>query len=249
MDLKILVRRESEEIQIEAKGMDKKEFLNVMDRIIPHPTEATYNDIKLDPDKYGKLVLTDEENLPEGTEITFDQETLDKIKAEQLNEATIKKLQFPSLDEAIAPKKKGFGQFNTKKLPILKETEGTATSIGELLAGKMGREEVTELVHDIDPSKTPEAGKEGIPDFYKTGKKYNDKGDPKYKTHYECPKCYETGRHYVYLTTKKVACHNCSSTLEVVRANDVPVDSRFEMGEEHRDEQGNFFKATELIIS
>jgi hypothetical protein len=249
MDLKILVRRESEEIQIDAKGMDKKEFLNVMDRIIPHPTEATYNDIKLDPEilsQYERVVENVvEEAVESGVEI--DQEELDKLKAEALNEETIKKLQFPSLEEAT--KKKQFGTFPTKKLPIINDNRGDGVSIGEQLAERLGRKEVSDMVLSIDPSKTPEAGKEDIPDFWKTGKKYNDKGDPKYKTAYDCPKCYENGRHYVYKTTTKVACHNCSATLAVERANDVPVDSRFEMGEEHRDEQGNFFIAKELVIS
>lgn len=80
-------------------------------------------------------------------------------------------------------------------------------------------------------------------DYFRTGIKIkNDK--PNYRVGYDCPKCGNTGRHYVPQRTNTVTCHNCHSPLEVEPATMLGQG----FTEQHRDANGNFFVATSLSM-
>ena len=75
-------------------------------------------------------------------------------------------------------------------------------------------------------------------DFHHTGIKIKN-NKPHYRCGYSCPKCGESGRHYIPNTVKAVNCHQCQAPL-VVEAS---TDKGFGETDEHRDEHGNFFFA------
>jgi hypothetical protein len=143
------------------------------------------------------------------------EEAAEKLKAEEMNDLAIQNKDVSVITSALDKPK---------------------TSILD----RIGQEKLQELYNQTPPELV-EA--EGEPDFYHTGIKYtNDK--PRYRTFYECPRCGQSGRHYIPKNITQVACHNCQSQLEVVPAT----DKGFGHGEKFRDDYGNFFVAKTLVI-
>lgn len=73
-------------------------------------------------------------------------------------------------------------------------------------------------------------------EFYHTGIKYDDHNRPKYRCGYSCPKCGETGRHYIPFHVTRVSCHKCNTPLVVEPATKKGMGTT----DEHRDEHGNY---------
>lgn len=76
-------------------------------------------------------------------------------------------------------------------------------------------------------------------DYYHTGIKYTESGKPKYRLGYSCPKCGETGRHYIPLEVETVSCHKCQSALIVEPAT----SNGMGRTDKYRDHRGNYLIA------
>lgn len=126
----------------------------------------------------------------------------------------------------------------SKKLAFIDSAPRTMNSMEDLLGDQ---------IHKLYPP--IEVKEEDQPSFYHTGVKYKTfRGDtdvPHYRTHYSCPKCASTGRHYIPdANVKYIACHTCQTKLSV----DSATDKGFGFSEDHRDDYGNFFVARTMHI-
>lgn len=131
----------------------------------------------------------------------------------------------------------------SRKLPIVGEENRGTTPIAEILGDKL------QGFYDQNPPEKVEAKPEDKePDFYHTGVKYKSyRGDdnvPHFRAHYNCPRCGQSGRHYIPEKVDVISCHNCQSKLNVEPAT----KKGFKFAESHRDESGNFFVANTLKI-
>ena len=180
-----------------------------------------------------------------------DEETEEDIearkKAEELNDKAVQYATNIPPTIPVTPKK-SFGVFgaskNKRKLENLQSDARGTNSIASLL-GKAEEEtgasnEITVACDNIAKEK-----EDAQPDFYHTGIKYKDDGTPRYRLAYDCPKCGASGRHYIPSHITKVSCHQCQTGLVAVPAT----DKGFGTDESHRDEHGNYFRATTLYIS
>jgi len=78
---------------------------------------------------------------------------------------------------------------------------------------------------------------EADPIHWKTGIKYDEEGNPRYRTRYECCMCGNRGNQYEYKENKFTKCHKCNAKLKIVQAT--------KNGFPERDAFGNFYVANE----
>ncbi|PGZ33022.1 hypothetical protein COE54_20545 [Bacillus cereus] len=102
----------------------------------------------------------------------------------------------------------------TRKLPIV-EVNRSSFPIEEI--AKITKKEEADPIH------------------WKTGIKYDEEGNPRYRTRYECCMCGNRGNQYEYKEHKFTKCHKCNAKLKIVQAT--------ENGFPERDAFGNFYVA------
>ncbi|EEL84468.1 hypothetical protein bcere0029_58360 [Bacillus cereus AH1272] len=78
---------------------------------------------------------------------------------------------------------------------------------------------------------------EADPIHWKTGIKYDEEGNPRYRTRYECRMCGNRGNQYEYKENKFTKCHKCNAKLKIVQAT--------KNGFPERDAFGNFYVAND----
>ncbi|WMS84407.1 hypothetical protein RE438_12080 [Bacillus wiedmannii] len=78
---------------------------------------------------------------------------------------------------------------------------------------------------------------EADPIHWKTGIKYDEEGNPRYRARYECCMCGNRGNQYEYKENKFTKCHKCNAKLKIVPAT--------KTGFPERDSFGNFYVANE----
>ncbi|MDA2358081.1 hypothetical protein PDN49_25380 [Bacillus cereus] len=78
---------------------------------------------------------------------------------------------------------------------------------------------------------------EADPIHWKTGIKYDEEGNPRYRTRYECCMCGNRGNQYEYKENKFTKCHKCNAKLKIVHAT--------KNGFPERDAFGNFYVAND----
>ncbi|KMQ12765.1 hypothetical protein ACU80C_11970 [Bacillus mycoides] len=78
---------------------------------------------------------------------------------------------------------------------------------------------------------------EADPIHWKTGIKYDEEGNPRYRTRYECCMCGNRGNQYEYKENKFTKCHKCNAKLKIVQAT--------KNGFPERDAFGNFYVAND----
>jgi hypothetical protein len=256
----VLKTKEGAELELRADGLLQTQMNNILNNIIkpniaPVPQHVLtmrgkkrkmsdivqsgaviFNPAEVKVENVSNLAKWAEEEVPvfdltNSTIINEEQEVLaEKLKAEEINDEMIN-----SRTETVL----GTVQSKGKTLP-LKSTR-SFSPMAELL----GNDKLQKLYNTNPPAKVEEPGL--TPDYYHTGIKYTTTpvGDkPRYRTFYDCPRCNQTGRHYIPKSVPYVHCHNCQSELEVVPAT----DKGFGHGEKYRDEHGNFFVAKTLHI-
>jgi hypothetical protein len=218
-----LITKEGAKLEFHAEGLNLSQMNNILNNIIK-PNIVPYRP-KVDFSKKVqgtiKTIGTIENEIPvldlDTNTIVHEhhEEKAEKLKAEEFNDQAIQNKDVSIINSALDKPK---------------------TSILD----RIGQEKLQEL-YDQTPPELVEA--EGEPDFYHTGIKYtNDK--PRYRTYYECPRCNQTGRHYIPKNITQVACHNCQTQLAVEPATSLG----FGHGEKYRDIHGNFFVAKTLVI-
>lgn len=128
-----------------------------------------------------------------------------------------------------------------KTLPLIKDDVTSVYKSAENPPFNLLGEKLSEVSSEAFSVAGVDNKKENVQDYYHTGVKY-DREKPRYRCSYVCPKCGESGRHYIPTTVMTVSCHQCQAPLIVQPAT----EKGFGTDEEHRDEYGNFFVATEL---
>ncbi|PGS78541.1 hypothetical protein COC69_15045 [Bacillus cereus] len=104
----------------------------------------------------------------------------------------------------------------TRKLPIV-EVNRSSFPVEEI--AKITKKEETDPIH------------------WKTGIKYDEEGNPRYRTRYECCMCGNRGNQYEYKENKFTKCHKCNAKLKIVQAT--------KNGFPERDAFGNFYVAND----
>jgi hypothetical protein len=187
------------------------------------------------------------EDLKERIELADEE----RKKAEELNDKAIK---------AREEKQTLAGTFGSRKRKVdIRDNQTSSNfSVADLMREKLGsphQESQDEEKPDMSESELTESlskhdeaqAEKKTEDFMHTGIKWaGEKGDkPRYRLHYDCPKCTESGRHYIPDFVKSVSCHKCQARMLVEPAT----DKGFGADDDHRDEWGNFFVAKSLFIT
>ncbi len=104
----------------------------------------------------------------------------------------------------------------SRKLPIINDNRGSFP-MGDIV--KATKKEEADPIH------------------WKTGIKYDEEGNPRYRTRYECCMCGNRGNQYEYKENKFTKCHKCNAKLKIVQAT--------KKGFPQRDAFGNYYVAND----
>ncbi|HDX9630887.1 TPA: hypothetical protein ROY30_004623 [Bacillus cereus] len=117
----------------------------------------------------------------------------------------------------------------TRKLPIIDENRSSFPMEDVV--------KITKKKDDLGAPDQAEKKEEADPIHWKTGIKYDEEGNPRYRTRYECCMCGNRGNQYEYKDNKFTKCHKCNAKLKIVQAT--------KKGFPGRDTFGNFFVAND----
>lgn len=236
----------SKEFKLELKNSSGA----VIDLQLTNPTDEQVNSLIVDviipvmnpsylKGKINKIIHEPEEIKNKESVIEFVNEEKDSTNDSGTSNKLTTQIDFPILVSKEDTKEDEVTMY------LAKDRAKSGFSVAELFSAgeeEAQQEEISAMKKIFEVPATEEKDREN--DFYRTGIKLNANNKKKYRLGYICPKCGNSGRHYIPSFVKSVSCHECQTLLEVEPAT----KNGFGEGDQYRDSHGNYFVAMTLNL-